>query len=179
MKDPIVQEGAEVLRKKAHPVLRREFGTPELRTTILKMKKALKAEKFGVAIAAPQVGISKRIFVVAKKSFQTEADDEGEPEIREAEDKVFINPEITRLSRKKVELSEGCLSVRGKYGTVIRHAKATVKAFDEDGAPFVYHGSGLLAHIFQHETDHLDGILYIDKAETLRDDPDMDRPDEE
>ena len=69
--------------------------------------------------------------------------------------------------------------MRGKYGTVIRHAKATVKAFDEDGAPFVYHGSGLLAHIFQHETDHLDGILYIDKAETLRDDPDMDRPDEE
>jgi peptide deformylase len=66
-------------------------------------------------------------------------------------------------------MSEGCLSVRGKYGSVIRHERASVKAQDEMGNVFTYHGTGLIAHIFQHECDHLDGILYTDKAEKLRD----------
>ncbi len=57
--------------------------------------------------------------------------------------------------------------MRGKYGTVMRHEKASIKAFDERGKPFIYHASGLLAHIFQHECDHLEGILYIDKAVKL------------
>ena len=83
---------------------------------------------------------------------------------------VFINPEITRLSRKKKEMSEGCLSVRDIYGTVLRHEKASVHAFDISGKPFDYHASGLIAHIFQHECDHLDGILYTDKATRLRKD---------
>lgn len=86
---------------------------------------------------------------------------------------VFINPEITRLSKKKKEMSEGCLSVRGSYGTVMRHERATVKALDEHGKPFTYHASGLIAHIFQHEVDHLDGILYIDKAVKLEEDEDI------
>jgi peptide deformylase len=70
-------------------------------------------------------------------------------------------------------MSEGCLSVRGKYGTVLRHVKASVKAQDLGSKTFTYHGTGLIAHIFQHECDHLDGILYTDKAESLRDDPKM------
>jgi peptide deformylase len=70
-------------------------------------------------------------------------------------------------------MSEGCLSVRGKYGTVMRYEKATIKAQDEDGKPFVYHGSGLIGHIFQHECDHLDGILYIEKAIQLEEDEDI------
>ena len=82
---------------------------------------------------------------------------------------VFINPEITKLSKAKREMSEGCLSVRGKYGTVMRHEKATVRAWGEDGKPFTYNGTGLIAHIFQHEVDHLDGILYTDKAVKLED----------
>ncbi len=70
-------------------------------------------------------------------------------------------------------MSEGCLSVRGTYGTVLRHEKATVVAYDQRGKQFTYHGSGLIAHIFQHEIDHLNGILYIDKAIKLEEDEDI------
>jgi peptide deformylase len=157
------------------------------------MKKTLAGENFGVAIAAPQIGESLRIFVIAGRAFLTDEEKKGfeEQELDEESlaessrrpedfskqvpaDRVFINPVLTRLSRKKKEMSEGCLSVRGMYGTVMRHEKATVQALDEHGKPFTYHGSGLIAHIFQHEYDHLDGILYIDKAIHMEEDPDMD-----
>ncbi|MCX6820190.1 MAG: peptide deformylase [Candidatus Adlerbacteria bacterium] len=179
MKDPIVQAGAKVLSQKAAPVLKKDIGGKALDALIKKMKKALAAEEFGVAIAAPQVGESLRMFVVGEKAFKkdTDEDEEVEPNVDEksvAKHTVFINPVLTRLSRKKKEMSEGCLSVRGTYGTVLRHEKATVEAWDEQGKPFVYHGSGLVAHIFQHECDHLDGILYIDKALHVEEDEDMD-----
>jgi peptide deformylase len=178
MKDPIVQEGAAVLRAKAKPVLKKDIGTPALTAVITQMKDTLAAEDFGVAIAAPQIGASLRIFCIAGKAFETDeehkpVDIEEEEEISEHPDMVFINPVLKRLSKKKKELSEGCLSVRGMYGTVIRHEKATVEAWDEHGRPFTYHGSGLIAHIFQHEVDHLDGILYIDKAVKLEEDEDL------
>lgn len=168
MKDLIVQTGALVLRQKAAPVLKEEFGSKALLATIKKMEKALAKEKFGVAIAAPQIGVSKRIFVVADKAFEKDAEEIKEK--HSAIKKIFINPEIIRLSKKKKEMAEGCLSVRGKYGSVLRHEKASVRAQDIDGTQFTYQGSGLLAHIFQHECDHLDGILYTDKASQLRDD---------
>lgn len=167
MKDPIVQAGSLVLRQKAKPVSKKEFGTRSLAALIKKMKAALTKEQYGVAIAAPQVGTSVRVFVVAGRAFVS--DKEAEEDVRAPlpPDKVFINPEILRVSRKTREMSEGCLSVRGKYGTVLRHEKASIKAFDEQGKPFIYHASGLLAHIFQHECDHLEGVLYIDKAVKL------------
>jgi peptide deformylase len=168
MKDPIVQIGEPILREVARPLSKKDIGSPELRKLIAKMKKAVSREKHGVAIAAPQVGESVRLFVIAGRAFASDADDEDQ-ELGEYEDKVFINPELLRVSRKKKELSEGCLSVRGKYGAVVRHEKASIKALDEAGKPFFYHGSGLIAHIFQHEIDHLNGILYIDKATKLTD----------
>ncbi len=176
MKDPIVQIGALILREKAKPIAKKDFGTKSLKTLIAKMKKSLVKEKYGVAIAAPQVGASVRLFVVAGRAFdeEEEAGGGGDEKIKsKMPDKVFINPELIRVSRKKKEMSEGCLSVRGKYGAVVRHEKASVKAYDEAGNQFIYHGSGLLAHIFQHEVDHLDGILYIDKAAKLTDDPNV------
>lgn len=178
MKDPVVQEGAAVLREKAKPVLKKDIGSKELTAVINKMKHALAGENFGVAIAAPQIGSSARIFVIAGKAFLSDEEkkgfEENTDEEREIpEDMVFINPVLKRLSKKKKEMSEGCLSVRGMYGTVMRHEKATVEAWDEHGRPFVYHGSGLIGHIFQHEVDHLDGILYIDKAVKLEEDEDL------
>jgi peptide deformylase len=176
MKEPIVQEGAAVLREKAKAVLKKDIGTKTLTAVINRMKDALAVEDFGVAIAAPQIGESVRIFVIAGKAFETDEDaEQNVPEEKSAKhpDMVFINPVLTRLSKKKKEMSEGCLSVRGMYGTVMRHEKATVEAWDESGKPFTYHGSGLIAHIFQHEVDHLDGILYIDKAVKLEEDEDL------
>lgn len=188
MKDSVVQVGDPVLRATAKPVAKADIGSPALSKILKKMSATLAKEGFGVAIAAPQIGESLRIFVVSGKVFDEDEGEESETTARgEARpsgherpesssrsprhpDMVFINPEITKLSRKKREMSEGCLSVRGKYGTVVRSEKASVKALDENGKVFTYNGSGLVAQIFQHEVDHLDGTLYIDKAATLEDD---------
>ncbi len=167
MKELITQVGTPVLREKAKPVAKKDISSRKIRGVISRMKKVLAGEEYGVAIAAPQIGQGLRIFVVAGRALLPE--DAPEDTERPA-DLVFINPEITRLSRAKKEMAEGCLSVRGKYGTVMRHERASVKAFDEAGKPFTYNGTGLVAHIFQHEYDHLDGILYIDKAKKLTDD---------
>lgn len=146
------------LRAIAVPVKPSEFGTKELKKTVKEMQDALAKEHDGVALAAPQIGVSKRIFVVAPSSYEPDA--KWKP-------LVFINPILTKISKKVVEQQEGCLSVRWIYGKTKRHTSATVEAYDEDGNKFSFGGSGLLAHIFQHETDHLDGILFIDHGYDL------------
>jgi len=176
MKDPIVQAEEPILRKKAKEVAKKDIGSKKISSVIAHMKKALSNEDFGVAIAAPQIGESLRIFVIAGRAFLSDEEKKGVEEgsgLAIPQDMVFINPELTRLSKKTKEMSEGCLSVRGKYGTVIRHEKAAVKALDEKGKAFTYQGSGLIGHIFQHECDHLDGILYTDKSVSLEEDEDM------
>src|SRR6185437_14766007 len=143
---------------------KKDIKSPKVRRLIARMKKILAGEEYGVAIAAPQAGESLRIFVVAGRAMLPEdAPEDAVP----PPDLAFINPELARLSRAKKEMSEGCLSVRGKYGAVLRHEKASVKALSEAGEPFTYNGTGLMAHIFQHECDHLEGILYTDKATRL------------
>ena len=84
------------------------------------------------------------------------------------EDKVFINPTITFKSKDKKKMEEGCLSVRWLYGTVKRSSRVTIEAQNELGEKFIETGTGLMAQIFQHETDHLNGILFIDTAENIR-----------
>jgi peptide deformylase len=164
---PIVQDGTPVLRAIAKPVTKSEFGGKELCHTIDNMNTALEREFDGVAIAAPQIGVSQRIFIVSRKAF---ALDENARPILGAEQKtpeknmVCINPEIIKTSRKKVKVPEGCLSVRWYYGNTLRHEKAMIRAYDENGKLFTYGGAGLIAQIFQHETDHLNGTLFIDHA---------------
>lgn len=160
----ITQVGDPVLREKASPVDEKKIGDKKINQVISNMKSALHDTSDGVAIAAPQIGESVRIFIVRGSVFSTE-------ENLEPEDRVFINPEIVSTSQKKVVLDEGCLSVRGKYGKIERAAQATVRAFDEAGQAFQLGAGGLLAQIFQHETDHLDGILFIDKATDIQEVP--------
>lgn len=124
------------------------------------MNTALDREEDGVAIAAPQIAVPLRIFVVSKKASK-----------QLSANTAFINPEIIRLGKLKAELSEGCLSVRWKYGTVKRSTSATVRAINAEGNEFVMNGRGLLAQIFQHEIDHLNGVLFIDKAKNVEDLP--------
>lgn len=165
----IVQLGDPVLRKKAKAVTREDFGSPELLATLRHMKKALDAEADGVAIAAPQIGVPLRIFIVSYRAFAL-ADETKQPARKGAgdpmpeKDLICINPEFIKLAKKKIKVPEGCLSVRWKYGNTMRHEKATIRARDEHGRPFTYGGSGLIAQIFQHETDHLNGTLFIDHA---------------
>jgi peptide deformylase len=80
---------------------------------------------------------------------------------------VFINPEILKLSKEKKEMEEGCLSVRWLYGKVKRSTRVSLRAYNEKGEKIERGASGLLAQIFQHETDHLNGTLFIDKAEQV------------
>jgi peptide deformylase len=114
MKDPIVQADEPVLRMKAAPVPKKDISSRKIQAVIKKMKKALADEEFGVAIAAPQVGESLRIFVIAGNVFEEEKPGQEDKAEQVSPDRVFINPELTRLSRAKKEMSEGCLSVRGK-----------------------------------------------------------------
>ena len=170
----ILQKDAPVLRQIAKAVEESEFGTKALLLDIEKMKEALHGEDDGVAIAAPQIGISKRIFIVSGKTLGMLKSGKGYNELNQEDelpDWVFINPEIQKLSKKKKMLEEGCLSVRWLYGKVERSEKARVRAQDTEGKAFSVDGSGLLAQIFQHETDHLNGILFTDTAVDVEDMP--------
>lgn len=127
------------------------------------MREALASQKDGVAIAAPQVGVSLRIFVVSG-ALLAKAD---KTYTGPATDLIFINPVILRRSKEKAEVEEGCLSVRWLYGTIKRSARVTLKAYDENGKKMQRGASGLLAQIFQHETDHLEGTLFTDHADEI------------
>ncbi len=166
----IVQKEDPVLRQIAEPVPTEMIGSKELSKIIKDMKTALKAQDDGVAIAAPQIGVSLRIFVVSGRIYEIlypKNDEAG----KKVEDIVFINPKIVKMSKEQDELEEGCLSVRYLYGKIMRAKKAKVQAQNEKGELFEMGGSGLIAQIFQHETDHLDGKLFIDNATDIHDLP--------
>lgn len=165
----IVQTGEPVLRQIAMKVPVSEIKTEKIQKILLNMSMALETQEDGVAIAAPQIAVPLRIFVISKKVEIMMKNLEDAPESEKAgiKDGVYINPEIKKLSKKKQILDEGCLSVRPIFGKVERSEKATVTAYDENGKKFTRGGSGLLAQIFQHETDHLNGVLFIDKATDL------------
>lgn len=158
----IVQQNASVLRAVAAEVDPALFGSKKLATILKRMRNALDAQEDGVALAAPQIGLSLRIFIVSPKAYAHT--DKDTPT-------VFINPRITKRSKKSLILEEGCLSVRWLYGEVRRASHVTIEAYDERGKSFVRGAGGLLSQIFQHETDHLDGVLFIDKAQNLREIP--------
>ncbi len=155
----IIQDGHPVLRKKAEEVPIEDIFSKEIQNLIQDMHQSLASQRDGVALAAPQIGVSKRIFVVAPFIFENP----------EKEKLVYINPRILSRSSESSWKEEGCLSCRWKIGEVDRAEEVEIEAYDEKGQYFRRKASGLLAHIYQHETDHLEGILFIDKARNLRD----------
>ncbi|MGI5070796.1 peptide deformylase [Treponema pectinovorum] len=144
----IYKLGEDVLRKKAVPVEQSEIND-DLRKFINEMFETMD-EAEGVGLAAPQVGVSKRFFVIT-------ADDD----VR----RVFINPQIIYTSNELCDYDEGCLSLPGFDEKITRPAKVTVSALDENGKAFTLEADGLLARCIQHENDHLDGIMYIDRGD--------------
>ncbi|KKR69815.1 MAG: Peptide deformylase [Candidatus Nomurabacteria bacterium GW2011_GWB1_40_7] len=169
----IVQKDDKVLRQNAKEIPIREIATPKIKKILKEMSLALKSQNDGVAIAAPQIGYSLPIFIVSGKIFHKDFI-KGEKEFKKTpkreipKDLVFINPKISKLSREKEWVPEGCLSVRWLYGKTFRSKKATIMAYDENGKKFQRGASGLLAQIFQHETDHLKGVLFIDHAKDIK-----------
>ena len=157
----LVEQNHPALHQIAEEVTKEEFENGFVKKLIKDMKTALhsyRAEGFvGIAIAAPQIGVPKRVFLV---EFQEHAS-EPLPNL------VAVNPKIVKLSKKTEVVGEGCLSVPEHYGAVSRHKNVTLRAFDENGDEFERGAGGLLAQIFQHEVDHLDGTLFVDRAEEL------------
>lgn len=160
----IVQQDHPALRAISKTVTPLMFGGKELNDILERMIVALEGEPDGVAIACPQIGETWRIFIVHKKAFAINNSDEYDPLLEPRDHFIVINPEITRTSKKRLKVPEGCLSVRWLFGETFRFDKATIRYQDRNGKVHTRGGSGLLAQIFQHETDHLNGILFNDHA---------------
>jgi peptide deformylase len=180
-----------ILPAEKNPALRahsRHLSAAEIKSTkvkklIAEMKHLLAKEPYGVALAAVQLGEPLQLFIVSGRALARNARNAPDEPAQQAQskpgkkeessaalpDQIFINPSILKMSRGKKEKHEGCLSIRGKWGQVPRAEKVTLRYVDESGASATRGASGFLAHIFQHEMDHLEGILYIDKAAHLYD----------
>ncbi len=159
----ILQSGSPILHQKAAEVPVNEITSPRIQDAIRKMIATLESQADGVGLAAPQIGIPLRIFMVAGFVFDRIKKSVGNPH------EIFINPVITKESKEKKWLDgEGCLSVRWLYGKVHRSTRVTLQAYDHRGELRTRGSSGLLAHIFQHEVDHLEGVLFTDKAKDLQ-----------
>ncbi len=155
-----MQKEEKVLRGVAEEVPIEEISSEKVRTVIAEMKEVLAKEDDGAALAAPQIGIPLRIFIISGKILCANSE-------KPKPDLVFINPKIAGVSKKTQEIEEGCLSARWLYGLVRRSEKARIEAYDENGKKFTRSGSGLMAQIFQHEVDHLNGVLFIDRAKKV------------
>jgi peptide deformylase len=147
-----------ILRQKARKVTR--FDDPKLQALIDDMVETM-LDAPGVGLAAPQVAVSQRVIVVQlpddEESREEYGDDAGVLHI-------VINPEIVRASRNMIDGAEACLSIPGYAGTVSRHDAVTVRGQDREGNEIRIKARDWLARVFQHEIDHLDGILFIDRA---------------
>lgn len=180
---PILTQPHKTLRTHVRDLTEAEISSAHVRKLIADMKETLKATPDGVGLAAPQVGKGLGLFIVSEEAEEIDRLEENkkrgiEPTqdatrgprpypIREWKYYVFINPRIVRSSRTKVDGTEGCLSVPRVFGNVMRREKMTVEARDEHGRKFTRGVSRFFARVVQHELDHLEGVLFIDKAKDV------------
>lgn len=168
---PIVKLPASVLRRPAEAVLVGEIASARIKRLIADMRATLAVAADGVGLAAPQINVPLRIFIVSSEAahidakVRVDANDTNEP--RRWEYHVFINPVLKKRSREKTAAAEGCLSVPGKFGKVARAEKVLVEWLDEDGRKHARGFTKFFARVIQHEADHLDGLLIADRAKRL------------
>jgi peptide deformylase len=144
---PIVKHGHETLHRRAEPVA---AVTPEIQALVDDMIETMYAAP-GIGLAAPQVGVPVRLFVI-----DLSVGRRGDDLI------VLVNPEFAEREGMQLE-EEGCLSIPGFTSTVARPERVVVRGLDREGTPRTFEGTGLLARAFQHEMDHLDGTLFVDR----------------
>lgn len=142
----ILQLGEETLRKASVPV---QNIDEDIKALVAEMFKTMK-QSDGIGLAAPQVGRNIRLFVV---------------QVNKNEPMVFINPQIIQTSQQLCSMEEGCLSIPRVFEKVLRPETIVIQYFDINGKRNIIEASGLLARVIQHENDHLDGILFIDKLD--------------
>ena len=161
LQEPDRKKPNKILRTKTEIIT--DFSDPLFNGLIKDMKDTMRQQN-GAGLAAPQIGVSKRIFVInqqdapkvrtifAPLSF-----------IRPLYPTVFVNPTITYYSKQEELQEEGCLSILDEFYPTLRATSVTLQAQNEKGVKFTVQARGMLARIFQHETDHLNGMLYIDR----------------
>lgn len=145
----ILTLGNETLRQKATPIADIDAAAAALARDMIDTMRAGR----GIGLAGPQVGVKSRIFVV---------------QIDDDVPRVFINPSIIQTSPELAEYEEGCLSIPAMYADVVRPQAVRVQAWNERGRPFTVDAEGLLARVIQHEYDHLEGTLFIDRLSDLK-----------
>lgn len=149
---PVVHDGTDpVLRSRAKEVDPKEIKTPAFQKLVADMVESMYAHN-GVGIAAPQIGVGKRLFIA----------ESAEGPI------ALINPVFTKKSLKMLNDEEGCLSVPGKFDKLRRHKSVTIEALTANGDKISFTADDFFARILQHELDHLDGTLYIDRVKEQR-----------
>jgi peptide deformylase len=164
----IVQTGAKVLRTPAAEVSPEVIDTPEFQALVARMIDAMRRAP-GVGLAAPQIGVPWRVFVMEDREELMSALSLAEITERERVPvpvRVFVNPVVTAVGDEKATFFEGCLSVAGFAALVTRFREVDVSGLDEKGSSITWRTRGWPARIVQHEVDHLNGTLYIDRMHT-------------
>ncbi len=151
----IVQFGQPVLRGKTKPLTLAQIQSQEIQNLIPVMFRTM--DKIGVGLAATQIGLPLRLAVIEIKITDPRAKVEAFPKT------VIINPVIKKYSKKQTPKWEGCLSLKNVAGQAVRSESVTVEFLDQTGTKHVETYSGFTAQVFQHEIDHLNGILYVDR----------------
>lgn len=163
---PITMLPTGSLRERSRELTKAEILSPEIQTLITDMVPAM-YENDGIGLAAPQVGVNVRLCIIGKDALHRDKRPESTPFDPKQKDLVLINPAYQKLNKKFTKDDEGCLSVPGYYGDVKRHQEIYVTALSETGEPLEFAAKNFFARVIQHEVDHLNGILFIDRAPDL------------
>src|SRR3989344_525532 len=139
------------------------FTRTEINQLLMEMKKSMRAAR-GVGLSANQIGLTYKLFVAEVP------DNQGENKFY-----AIFNPELETVGSNKDKSEEGCLSVPALWGEVSRHDRVVLRGYDKNARPVKIKAWALLARVFQHEVDHLNGILFIDKAKSLHQAPESER----
>jgi len=156
----IIEFGNPLLRQKAKAVTKEELSDKKLKDFLKRMATTMDSEE-GIGLAAPQVGVSKTIFLMHMHPTKSR------PKLKEQGVVVVVNPKIAGYSKEKQEDWEGCLSLPNVYGKVLRSKTIKVSYEDENGHKVKRELANLEARIFQHEYDHVNGILFVDRMKDM------------
>lgn len=162
--DPVLQYDDSRLRQISLPLPPDDFGTEKLQEWIKRLNQSRQVFG-GIGIAAPQIGLFTRLVVIDIPAYERV----GFGKVDAIPLHALINPEIVWFSDDKMKASEGCLSVKGYEGFVVRPTRVGIVAYDPEGKRLEFEADSLYARVLQHEIDHLDGILYPDRVAELKD----------
>ena len=168
MRLKLVQVGEEVLRQRARELNAEEIRSPEIQQLIASMHETLR-DAPGVGLAAPQVGVGIQLAVIEDLPEYSKAmtpEQVAERERKPVPFHVIVNPKLTPVGNEKIEFFEGCLSVNGYTALVPRFHRVRVECLDEHAKPRTIDASGWYARILQHEIDHLNGTVYVDRMQS-------------